>query len=104
MWERSLNEPLTYLYATELHLQEYHQRVLAYLKHFDSAPPPPPFTIAVEPKPKPNLLEAVSPPSDPHGYADTCISGDMITDVYLEWVHRTRQPESEQHLRTLTGK
>lgn len=86
--------PLT-LSNSELHLLEYYQRGLQYLHYFGNTTTPPGT--------EPTELEAVSPPGDPDKYNDTSISGDTISAVYLQWVERTRQPESEQHLRTLTG-
>lgn len=48
-------------------------------------------------------LEEFSSPSDLKGYAAKPITDDLITDLYLEFSDRTRQAESEDYLRTLTG-
>lgn len=45
-----------------------------------------------------------SQPYDISGYGDNSISNDMITEVYLtQFCQKTRQLESAQYLRTLTG-
>ena len=48
-------------------------------------------------------MEPFSLPYDLDGYADVSISGDLITDVFLEFSNRTRKEESQKYLRTLTG-
>ena len=48
-------------------------------------------------------VEPFSAPYDAGGYADTSISHDMVTDVFLEFSSRTRKNESEKYLRSITG-
>jgi hypothetical protein len=48
-------------------------------------------------------LSKFSGPHDVDGYADRPITDDTITDLFLEFSERTRQRESENYLRTLTG-
>ena len=79
----------------ELHLQEYYQRGVKYLQHFNCIQPQA-FVLHTP-------LQAVSPPSDPDGYNNTSILGDMVTEVNLKWVQHMQKPESEQLLRTLTS-
>jgi hypothetical protein len=80
--------------ASELHLLEYKQRMLGYIQNASNRRASPWSTKPLTP---------FSPPYDPSGYADVCISDDLITDVYLEFSERTRKLESEQYLWTLTG-
>lgn len=51
----------------------------------------------------PHRLRAFSEPRDREGYADSSISNDMVTEVYLEFSARVRIQESEKYLRTLPG-
>ncbi|EJD40175.1 hypothetical protein AURDEDRAFT_170755 [Auricularia subglabra TFB-10046 SS5] len=49
---------------------------------------------------------APTPFSDPYdnaGYALCHASGDVLADIYLDFVKRTRKPESETYLRSLAG-
>jgi hypothetical protein len=48
-------------------------------------------------------LEMFSSAGDPLGYADKSISGEMITEVFLNVSARTRKGESEGYLKTLSG-
>ena len=48
-------------------------------------------------------LEVYSDPGNPEGYANTPITDDMITHVYLEFSERSREQESRRYLCTLTG-
>ena len=79
----------------ELHLLNYKKQMLEYLTFFRSQ--------------KPNLfgqqpqLTMFSKPDLEAGYNDTPITSDMITDVYLEFVEQTRQRESADYCKTLTG-
>jgi hypothetical protein len=49
-------------------------------------------------------LQAFSSASDPLAYADKSISGEMITEVFVDFCMRTRQEESGGYLKTLSGK
>ncbi|EJD45149.1 hypothetical protein AURDEDRAFT_165695 [Auricularia subglabra TFB-10046 SS5] len=42
-------------------------------------------------------------PYDNRGYALAHISSDVLSDAYLDFVRRTRRPESEMYLKSLTG-
>lgn len=48
-------------------------------------------------------LTMFSKPDLEAGYNDTPITSDMITDVYLDFVEQTRQRESADYCKTLTG-
>ena len=78
----------------ELHLLEYRQRMLEYLRSFEGAQNNP-FKAVV--------LQQFSAPNSTTGYNDKTISDDIITELYLEFSQRTRQEESSEYLRTLTG-
>jgi hypothetical protein len=52
---------------------------------------------------KPTLLQQFSAPNSTTGYNDKTISDDIITELYLNFGQRTRQEESSEYLRTLTG-
>jgi hypothetical protein len=52
---------------------------------------------------RPVLLQQFSAPNSTTGYNDKFISDDIITELYLEFGQRTRQEESSEYLRTLTG-
>lgn len=41
--------------------------------------------------------------NNPNGYNDGSITNDMVTDIYLEFVKRTRQIESSDYCKTRTG-
>lgn len=51
----------------------------------------------------PNPLQVFSDPYDTHKYNDKPISHDIVSEVFLEFVSGTRERESEEYLRTLTG-
>ncbi|KAG2113703.1 hypothetical protein DEU56DRAFT_710042, partial [Suillus clintonianus] len=51
----------------------------------------------------PNPLQAFSDPHDKKNYNDKPISNDVITEVFQEFVSGTRERESEDYLRTLSG-
>jgi hypothetical protein len=53
---------------------------------------------------KPIVLQQFSAPNSTIGYNDKTISDDIITELYLEFSQRTREEESSEYLRTLTGK
>ncbi|KAG1849139.1 hypothetical protein DFJ58DRAFT_662610 [Suillus subalutaceus] len=48
-------------------------------------------------------LQAFSSASDPLTYADKSISGEIITEVFLDFCTRTRQKESGGYLKTLSA-
>ena len=79
----------------ELHLLSYKKQILEYLTFFRSR--------------KPNLfgqetqLAMFSKHDLEAGYNDTPITSDMVTDVYLDFVEKTRQKESADYCKTLTG-
>ncbi|KAI5982858.1 hypothetical protein EDD15DRAFT_2109821, partial [Pisolithus albus] len=66
----------------QLHLLEYQRHTFEYL---DDHP-----------------LAMFSPFANPQGYAGRSITDEMVSEVYLSFVSRTRQQESEFYLRTLT--
>lgn len=51
----------------------------------------------------PPALEKFSDPWKKAGYNDGSITDDLITDIYLAFIDQTRSPESQEHLRTLSG-
>lgn len=51
---------------------------------------------------RPNFQQ-FSTPENKQGYNDSPITHDLITDVYLEFIQRTRQEESSEYCRTRTG-
>ena len=52
----------------------------------------------------PNPLQSFSDPGDTKNYNDKLISNDVITEVFQEFVSGSRERESEDYLRTLSGK
>ena len=105
----------------EFHLLDCLQRELEYLAAFKTRKSPSPPSILVK------TLKMVTVPSTGHGvvlepfgktlpkddeshkdvdtdYGDQSISAALITDLYLSWVARDRNEESESYLKTLTGK
>lgn len=52
----------------------------------------------------PNPLQSFSDPGDTKNYNDKPISNDVITEVFQEFVSGSRERESEDYLRTLSGK
>lgn len=85
---------LKVIMISELHLLEYKQRMLEYLSCFKSV------------RPKlfgRNSLSTFSSPTDGDGYNDAFITGDLITDLYLEFVAKVRQSESVEYCKTRTG-
>lgn len=79
----------------ELHLLNYKKRMLEYLTFFCSRKP---NLFGQEPQ-----LTMFSKPNVEVGYNDVPITSDMITDVYLDFVEQTRQVESADYCKTLTG-
>jgi hypothetical protein len=53
---------------------------------------------------KKNNLKMFSDPANEKGYNDVPISNDMITEIYLEFIKKTRQQESVEYCKTRTGK
>jgi hypothetical protein len=49
---------------------------------------------------KPVSLQEFSSHDDPNGYDDNCITNNMITDVYVEFVNKIRQHESTSYCKT----
>jgi hypothetical protein len=88
--------------ATEMHLLEYRRRFLEYLQAFEARRETPFSPAILKPFSVPQNERAHSK-SSPLGYDDKSISDEMITEVFVEFSARTRQAESEQYLRTLTG-
>jgi hypothetical protein len=81
--------------TTELHLLEYSQIKLEYLRYFESR--------KTHASLFPVMLKAFSEPWDSHGYRNKSITDDLITDVYIMFSDQTRNSESQAYLRTLTG-
>lgn len=52
----------------------------------------------------PNPLRAFSDPYDVKEYNARPISHDMVSEIFQEFVSGTRERESEEYLRTLSGK
>jgi len=54
---------------------------------------------------QPLALQKFSQWNDPEGYRDNdgCITDDMVTDIYLEFVKKTCKSESSSYLKTRTG-
>ncbi|KAG0694810.1 hypothetical protein DFH29DRAFT_1006019 [Suillus ampliporus] len=93
----------------QLHLLEHKRRMLEYLEAFHAQP-----TCRVNNQltnyfsggkstAGAQMLQAFSVASDPLGYADKSISGEMITEVFLDFCVRTRQRESGAYLKTLSA-
>lgn len=53
---------------------------------------------------KPSALQSFSDPYQVNGYGHKSITDDLITDLFLSYGKQTRVPESEEYLRTLSGK
>jgi preprotein translocase subunit Sss1 len=87
---------------SELHLQEYKQREKEYLEFYslNRLKNQATFTFNLQ---APVCLKKFSEMKDKDKYNDTPITDDMITDLYQQFVKRTRQPESEEYCKTLTG-
>ena len=87
----------------ELHLLEYQRCALEYLESFQRERSKPKTVAAYFGKG--DLRPATfSPFAHSHGYAGRSITDEMVSEVYLSFVSRTRQQESELYLRTLTGR
>ncbi|RDB21084.1 hypothetical protein Hypma_011838 [Hypsizygus marmoreus] len=81
-------------HVKQLHLLEYAQAHLEYLTYFELR------KTGIRPV---TGLKEFSVPDVKEGYNDQSITHDMITDVYLDFITRTRQAESMEYLRTLSG-
>lgn len=51
-----------------------------------------------------NYVRPFSLPTDENGYADSFITNDLITDLYLDFVAKGRKVESIEYCQTRTGK
>lgn len=68
--------------------------MLEYLSYFNLARPNP-FNQT--------YLQKFSAPMDEDGYGDSPITNDLITDIYLEFIMKTRQEESVEYCKTREG-
>lgn len=101
--EYSSRTPSTKAYREpEFHLLEYRQRFLEYLEYYATAYNEVSGSYFKAKSSVP--LAQFSRPDDENAYGDSTITHDLITEVYLEFSHKTRGPESTKYLRTLTGK
>ena len=78
----------------ELHLLDYHKKVLEYLSVFQSLP---------DTRLVPLQLKSFSEPHDKLGFNTNSISDETVTEVFLEFSEKTRNEESDEYTRTLTG-
>lgn len=79
----------------ELHLTEYHEMKLEYLRAIEAR--------KRQPSLLPITLQKFSDPLELDGYCDKPITDDLITDIYLDFSNKTRSSESQDYLRTLIG-
>ncbi|KAJ7261185.1 hypothetical protein C8J57DRAFT_1232739 [Mycena rebaudengoi] len=78
----------------QLHLLEYHEHSLQYFQAYTKANATPgPFSTP--------SLEPLSSPIE-EGYNDTFITDEMMREVYMAFVERTRSEESDEYLRNLS--
>jgi hypothetical protein len=75
----------------ELHLFEFHQARLEYLKYYEAR------------KQHASLFPVSLKNFGANEYGDKPITDDLITDIFIEFSDQTRQSESEEYLRTLKG-
>ncbi|TFY52964.1 hypothetical protein EVG20_g10326 [Dentipellis fragilis] len=78
----------------QLHLLEYQQCQLEYLRRYGSQ------RKVIFSK---SRLEPFSPPGAVDGFTDKSITDDLITHVYLEYIDRTRKEEAALIMKTLAG-
>jgi hypothetical protein len=78
----------------ELHLLDYHKKVLEYLHIFESL-----SDTWLVPLP----LKSFSEPHDKEGFNSHSISDETITEVFLEFGEKTCNKESDKYICTLTG-
>jgi hypothetical protein len=83
-----------YPLLAELHLLEYQQQMLEYLTAFGGRRPN---------MFQPLALQKFSGWDNPDGYDDDSMTHEMITDIYLEFVKKTRERESSLYCKTRTG-
>lgn len=83
------------VFLAELHLLEHAQTNYEYLQYYGIRQRQAAY--------KSPALEKFSDPEEAKGYANSSITDDLISDVFLAFSERTRQSESEDYLRTLTG-
>ena len=79
---------------SELHLLDYHKKVLKYLSVFQSLP---------DTRLVPLQLKSFSEPHDKLGFNTNSISDDTVTEIFLEFSEKTRNEESDEYTCTLTG-
>lgn len=77
----------------ELHLLEYKQTMLEYLTFFKNRQ----IGLRVV------KLKEFSSPTSETDYNDQSITSDLVTDVYLDFINKTRQAESSEYCMSLTG-
>ncbi|GBE82885.1 hypothetical protein SCP_0412720 [Sparassis crispa] len=83
----------------QLHLLEYHRERLVYLRYFQLRQETKNMSL-VDPPP---LRKFSKPGEIVAGYCDRSITDDLITDIFNKFSEKTRQPESETYLRTLSA-
>ncbi|THH23139.1 hypothetical protein EUX98_g8034 [Antrodiella citrinella] len=83
-------------HVKQLHLYHYFQRQREYLELFREV-----HCSVEDSTKKPAIFSA---PEDLDGYDDSCISDDIVTELYLNFVRNSRESESSRYLRTRTGK
>lgn len=86
--------------STELHLLEYHKQKLAYLKGFQARSQ----QVSVKKVALRTFAKPESSGKNLAGYDGTSITDDLITDVFARFSEQTRQKESEESMRTKSGR
>ena len=86
----------------ELHLLEYHRRMLKYLDRMDEMLKRP-RTMASFFGANHKGVQPFSKFNNPLGYNARCISVDVITEVYFEFTAHAREGESQSYMKSLTG-
>jgi hypothetical protein len=94
---RTINICADLQHKSELHLFEYHQTKLEYLRCFAVQAKNQESTLV------PPTLSRFSDPGKVDGYNDNPITDDLITDIYLSFSDQTRRAESQAYLKTLKG-
>ena len=94
---------LIFGFLPELHLLKYQCCALEYLKSFQCKQSKP-KTVAAYFGKGDLWLAKFSPFTHSHGYTGQSITDEMVSEVYLSFVSRTQQQESELYIRTLTGR
>lgn len=85
------------LHIKELHLLKYHRTKLTYIQMTSASSQPGKLSFGQS---APALF---SSPDDPAGYADTSVSAELVTDVYVNYIEASRKEESERFCRSLLG-